>query len=69
MIQPGKEVLIHATTWMKLGNPENIIGVKEASHKAVWYNSIDRKCPELANPCKQKVDYCCQVLRGLGDRE
>lgn len=51
-------------------NPENIIGVKEASHKScVWYNSIDRKCPELANPCKQKVDYCCQVLRGLGDRE
>ena len=38
-------------------NPENIIGVKEASHKScVWYNSIDRKCPELANPCKQKVD-------------
>ena len=70
MIQPGKEVLIHATTWMKLEILKTLQEVKEASHKScVWYNSIDRKCPELANPWKQKVDYCCQGLKGLGDRE
>ena len=49
------EVLINATTWMNL---ENIMlsEKKPVKRRKILYESIHIKCPEEANPQKQRVD-------------
>ena len=47
------EVPIHATTEM---NPTNILKWKKPDTKGHMQDSIYMKCPEQANPYREKID-------------
>ena len=59
-VQPKSEVSMHATIWVNLGNTV----LREKSHTP--YDWIYMKCPEQANPWRQKVD---ERLPGAGRRD